>query len=101
VSRDAKLWLGLFGVLALAAVVPVAVARHRQVLHRQEVQFEKIQVGMTEGEVISLMGRPPGRRSQGPKLPCEAPNDGLVWDEWYVVVLDGNSKLVLATYLRK
>jgi hypothetical protein len=55
-----KHWLGLFGILAMAAVVAVAVTAipPNSKRARQRAQFDKIQVGMTEKEVVELMGPP-------------------------------------------
>lgn len=51
-------WLGIMAILVVGAIVALVVTRYLQAPYRQRIQFDKIQRGMTEEEVIALMGPP-------------------------------------------
>jgi hypothetical protein len=53
-----KRWVGLFLVLAIAAVAVVVSSRRQRILIHERQRFEQVRVGMTSAESIAIMGEP-------------------------------------------
>lgn len=62
-----KRWLVMFGILAVIAIVPVWVLCRNQAGNDQLARFQTIRPGMSEQEVVALMG-PPDTRSDNASL---------------------------------
>lgn len=101
-----KRWLGLFGLLALAAVPAILTVWHRNAPERQRQRFEQIQMGMSYAEVVERMG-PESSREQAddwlqvsgtclywPRQGNGGQSRGLFF-RTYVVVIDDEERVIM------
>jgi hypothetical protein len=71
IGKSTKQWLGWCGLLALAALIVVAVVRHRHVQNQNAfLIYERIEIGMPYEEVEKQLGKPSGDISFGGKSHC-------------------------------